>query len=199
MEEGKTPGKLVVISGPSGCGKTTILERLLTLNRGRLELSVSATTRPPRAGEIDGKSYRFLSAAEFDRLREEGEFIECVEVYPGLWYGTLRSAVTPGLAAGKSVILEIDVRGMKSVVEQTVDAITIFIHPPSLLALEQRLRGRHTETELLLKRRLEVARREIESADGYQHQIVNRNVDEAAEAIREIINLAESRSEVETS
>ena len=93
MEEGKTQGKLIVISGPSGCGKTTILERLLTLEKGRLNLSVSATTRPPRAGEIDGESYHFLSAAEFDRLREEDDFLECVEVYPELWYGTLRSAV----------------------------------------------------------------------------------------------------------
>jgi guanylate kinase len=183
-------GKLIVISGPSGSGKTTVVSRLLQLEKGRLVLSVSATTRPPRSGETHGVDYYFLSAHEFEKRRLQGDFLECAEVYPGLWYGTLREAVSPSLAGGKSVILEIDVQGRASVETQYPDAITIFIHPPSLEALEQRLRGRRSETEDSLQRRLAVARREIAAAEQYQHQIINRDVDETVETIRQILRHA---------
>ncbi len=180
-------GKLIVISGPSGSGKTTIVRRLMDLERGRLELSVSATTRPPREGERDGVSYHFLSADDFARRRERGEFLECAEVYPGLWYGTLRSAVAPSLAAGKSVLLEIDVQGMRSVKSHCPWAVTIFVLPPSWEVLEQRLRGRHTETEAAIQRRLEVARRELAAAGEYRHQIVNQDIETAVRQIQAIL------------
>jgi guanylate kinase len=185
-------GKLVVISGPSGSGKTTIVQRLMKRERERLQLSVSATTRPPRPGEVEGVNYHFLSLEDFARRRAQGEFLECAEVYPGLWYGTLRQEVAPSLAAGKSVVLEIDVQGMQSVLEQHPEALTIFIHPPSLVALEQRLRGRHTENEASLQRRLAVALREIALADKYQHQIVNHDVEEAVLTICEILRQAQA-------
>jgi guanylate kinase len=182
------PGKLIVISGTSGSGKTTIVRRLIELERGRLDLSVSATTRQPRSGEIDGVSYHFLSPDGFARRREQGEFLECAEVYPGLWYGTLSSAVSPSLAAGKSVLLEIDVQGMRSVVARCPQAVTIFILPPSWEVLEQRLRGRHTETEAAVQRRLEVARRELDAAKEYQHQIVNHDIEQAVREIQAILH-----------
>jgi guanylate kinase len=182
------PGKLIVISGPSGSGKTTIVRRLMEVERGRLELSVSATTRAPRAGETEGVSYHFLKPDDFARRREGGEFLECAEVYPGLWYGTLRSAVAPSLAEGKSVLLEIDVQGMRSVVANCPGAVTIFILPPSREVLEKRLRGRLTETEAAIQRRLEVARRELAAAGEYQHQIVNHDVEAAVRQIQAIVH-----------
>jgi guanylate kinase len=182
------PGKLIVISGPAGAGKTTIVRRLMELERGGLELSVSATTRAPRPGETDGVSYHFLTVEDFAQRRERGEFLECAEVYPGTWYGTLRNAVTPRLASGKSVLLEIDVQGMRSVVAGYEAAVTIFILPPSWDVLEQRLRGRRTESEPAVQRRLEVARRELAAAPEYQHQIVNHDVEQSVRQIQAIVH-----------
>jgi guanylate kinase len=187
------PGKLIVISGPSGSGKTTIVRRLMELEGECLELSISATTRPPRAGEVDGVSYHFLSPDDFTGRRDRGDFLECAEVYPGLWYGTLRSAVSPSLAAGKSVLLEIDVQGMRSVVASCPGVVTLFILPPSWEALEQRLRGRHTETEAAVQRRLEVARREIAAASEYQHRIVNHDVEQSVREIQNLLHAAGER------
>jgi guanylate kinase len=185
-----TPGKLIVISGPAGSGKTTIVAELLKLEKDRLKLSVSATTRAPRAKETDAVSYHFLSAQDFARRRDQGDFLECAEVYPGLWYGTLHEEVSPSLAGGKSVVLEIDVQGMQSVIRQYPEAITIFIHPPSLEILEQRLRGRHSESEASLRTRLEVARGEIAQSACYKHQVVNYDVDTAVAEIRDILRRA---------
>jgi guanylate kinase len=186
-------GQLIVISGPAGAGKTTIVRRLMELERGRLELSVSATTRAPRPGEREGVSYYFLSADDFAERRERGEFLECAEVYPGHWYGTLRSAVAPSLAQGKSVVLEIDVQGMRSVLAGYPSAVTMFILPPSWEVLEQRLRGRKTETEAAVERRLAVARRELAAAGEYQHQIVNDDVETAVRQIQAILSDAGER------
>ena len=138
----------MVISGPSGVGKTTVVRQLYGLCP-RLVASVSATTRPPRPDEQDGRDYHFLSPEEFARRREAGEFVECCEVFGrGHWYGTLKSEVTPRLAAGKWVVLEIDVQGTLAVLEQYPDALTIFIRPESLEELEQRLRGLESQTRL---------------------------------------------------
>jgi len=183
-------GRLVVISGPSGVGKTTVVRQLYALCP-RLVASVSATTRPPRPDEQDGRDYHFLSPDEFARRRSAGEFLECCEVFGrGYWYGTLKSEVTPRLAAGKWVVLEIDVQGTLAVLEQYSDAVTIFIRPESLEQLEQRLRGRGTESEEAVRRRLEVARREMAIAGCYQHQVLNRSVDETVHDIYEILKSA---------
>lgn len=183
-----TPGKLVVFSGPSGAGKTTVLDRLFQRVPLPLVESVSATTRKPRPGEADGVDYHFLTQQEFDRRRQGGEFLECFEVFgTGHWYGTLLEEVTPGLEAGKWVVLEIDVKGALAVLERFPDAITIFIAPGSLEELERRLRGRGTESEESIQRRLEQARDELAVADRYRHYVVNDDVDRAAEEIRNIL------------
>jgi guanylate kinase len=182
------PGKLVVFSGPSGAGKTTVLDRLFERVPVPLVRSVSATTRGPRRGEIDGVDYHFLTPEEFDRRRRNGEFLECFEVFgSGRWYGTLLEEVTPALDAGKWVVLEIDVKGALAVLEQFPEAITIFIGPGSLEELERRLRGRGTESEESIQRRLQQARDELAVADRYRHYVVNDDLDRAAEEIRNIL------------
>jgi guanylate kinase len=186
----KTEGKLAIISGPSGAGKSTVVKQLLTACPLPLELSISATTRPPRAGEKDGVDYFFLSREEFARRKSADEFLECKEVFGrGDWYGTLRSAVTAGLNAGKWVLLEIDVEGAMSVIAQRPDVTTIFLHPGGLAELERRLRARGTESEESIRRRLEVASHELTFRDRYRHEVINRTV---PEAVREICQILQS-------
>jgi guanylate kinase len=181
-------GKLVVVSGPSGVGKSTVVPKVMERLTGRLERSISATTRSPRPGERDGVDYHFLAPEEFTRRREAGEFLETVEVFGrGHWYGTLWEAVRPRLAAGKWVLLEIDVNGAEEVLEKYADAITIFIRPSSIDELERRLRSRGTEKEEAIRRRLEVAKREIALADQYTYQVVNNTVSQAVDEIIQIL------------
>ena len=180
-------GQLIIVSGPSGAGKTTVVQRLLADCPLPLTLSVSATTRPPRPGEKDGEDYHFLSDKSFRVRREAGDFLECFEVFGrGYWYGTLKDAVEASLEAGKWVVLEIDVQGMQTVTRQ-MPAKTFFVRPASLEELEQRLRGRATETEETIQRRLEVAQREWQFADTYDHQIINDQIDQAAQQICELL------------
>ncbi len=181
------PGKLVVISGPSGVGKTTLLRRLLA-DMPQLIPSVSATTRPPRSGERDGIDYHFIPLDEFERRRQEGEFLECCRVYGRQhWYGTLVSEVAPRLAAGSWVVLEIDVEGTLSMLERYPDAITIFVEPSHPDQLLQRLQARGTESPEAMARRLEVARRELLEAHRYRHRVVNDDVDAALSAIKRVL------------
>jgi guanylate kinase len=181
------PGKLVVISGPSGVGKTTLLRRLLA-EVPWLIPSVSATTRPPRAGERDGLDYHFLSEEEFERRRAAGEFLECCRVYGRQhWYGTLVAEVTPRMAAGQWVVLEIDVEGTLSILERYPEAITIFVEPSHPDQLLERLRGRGTESPEAMARRLEVARRELLEAHRYRHRVVNDDPDTALGEIKRIL------------
>lgn len=182
-------GRLVIISGPSGAGKTTLLQRIFQDSRLPLVASVSATTRAPRPGEQQGRDYHFLSREAFARRREAGDFLESCEVYgQGDWYGTLRTEVTPSLASGKWVVLEIDVQGTISVLRQFAEAVTIFVQPDSLSELERRLRERGTESPAALARRLDVARHEMESKSLYRYQVTNDNVERAAREICEILN-----------
>lgn len=181
-------GNLVIISGPSGAGKSTVVRRLLQDCPLPVCLSVSATTRAPRPGEEDGVDYHFLDRDDFQQRRTRGEFLECKEVFGrGDWYGTLWSEVTTGQAAGKSVILEIDVEGCLAVLDRYPQAITIFLHPGSMNELERRLRERGTETEDSIARRLEVARREMALKGRYQFEVVNQTVEQAVQEICEII------------
>ena len=158
--------------------------------------AVSATTRPPRVGEIDGQSYYFLSQEEFDRRRENGEFLECAEVHhSGFWYGTLKSELERARKAGAWTFLEIDVQGALAVMEVYPDAVSVFLVVPSVDDYERRLRLRGTESEEVIRRRLQTAEEELKFADRYDYRIVNDDLDQAVE---EIINILVSRGESET-
>jgi guanylate kinase len=181
-------GRIVIVSGPSGAGKTTVLRRVFECAPMPLVASVSATTRPPRPGEVDGVDYHFLSEEEFAARRQRGEFLECCKVFgKGHWYGTLKSEVTAGISAGKWVILEIDVQGALAVMAQDAEAISIFLRPSSLAELERRLRARGTEGEEAIRQRLARASQELALADRYQFQVINDHVEQAAQAICEIL------------
>ena len=184
--------KLVVISGPSGAGKGTVVKELLNIYKEqneKIHLSVSATTRSPREGEVDGVSYYFISENEFLKKLEQNDFLEHNMYGTGKYYGTLKSHVLKYLSDGYDVILEIDINGYKQVIENYEDALGIFIMPPSLEVLEQRLRDRGTETEESIQKRLQTAREEVENKEIYPHIIVNEDgkVREAALEVYEII------------
>ena len=182
----RTP-RLFVVSGPSGVGKGTLVSRVRD-QRPDLGLTVSATTRQPRPGEVDGTSYYFLSVEDFEQRVAAGEFLEWANVF-GNRYGTLRSEVDRNLDAGKSVILEIDVQGALNVRKLMPEAVLVFIEPPSFEALESRLRGRGTEEEEVVQVRLKTAKGELELAPSYDERIVN---DDLQEATSEFLRMLDS-------
>jgi guanylate kinase len=185
--------RIVVLSGPSGSGKTTVVNRLLREAPVRLMKAVSATTRPPRQGEAHGEDYYFLSPEEFETKRQNGEFLECAEVHAaGYWYGTLRSELERARCTGAWALLEIDVQGAMRVVEEYPQAVTIFLTTPSLDEYEHRLRARGTESEEVIRRRLETARRELQSAVRYRHRVMNDDLDRAVRAISDILSNREA-------
>ena len=187
--------RIVVLSGPSGSGKSTIVNRLAAQQDVKLIKAISATTRPPRQQEQDGDDYYFLTHDEFRRRREAGEFVECFEVHgSGNWYGTLKSELQRAHAAGGWAMLEIDVQGALSVVAQHPRAVTIFIRTPSETDFERRLRERGTESEEVIQRRLQTARRELEMANRYRYQVVNDDVDRAVADIVQILKGLEDES-----
>jgi guanylate kinase len=188
------PGKLIIISGPSGSGKSTIVAKLLESCPLPLVMSVSATTRPARAGEVHGQQYWFLSPEEFQAKQSRGEFLECKEVFGrGFWYGTLKEAVSSGLSSGKWVILEIDVQGALAVIDCDPKVITIFIDPGSMDQLEQRLRDRGTDSQDAIQRRLQVAREEMGLKHHYRHRIINQRVDDAVTQVCRLLCQYDSR------
>jgi len=178
-------GTLFVVSAPSGAGKNAILRPILQ-NDPSLSYSISATTRQPRQGEVDGQDYFFLDQAEFCRRIEQGEFAEWAEVH-GHLYGTLRSVLTEEMASGKDVILELDVLGMRNLKGILPDAVTIFIAPPSLEELERRLRNRGTENDATIQLRLKNAEMEMAALDEYDYVVVNDDVQAAISQVEKII------------
>jgi guanylate kinase len=149
-------------------------------------LSVSATTRKPRKGEVDGEDYYFLTPEQFAARQASGDFLECKE-YAGNWYGTLQSQVAAGLAEGKWVLLEIDVEGTMAVLQKHPEALTIFVHSGSVEELERRLRARGTESEEALARRLATAKRELAQKDRYRYEVINLDVPTAVNEVIEIL------------
>jgi guanylate kinase len=177
--------KVFVITGPSGVGKGTLI-RLLRERIPALELSVSATTRAPRPGEVDGVDYHFLSEDEFADRVAQGDFVEWAR-YSGRSYGTLRSELDRRTQAGTPVVLEIEVQGARQVRDALPQALQIFIRPPSESALRDRLVGRGTDVTAEVERRLEVAQQELAAADEFPHQVVNDRLDDAVAELVAIV------------
>lgn len=183
----------IILSAPSGGGKTTIANALLS-RRQDLGYSVSCTTRQPRAGEIPGKDYYFLSRTEFLTKRERGEFAESAEVHGNL-YGTLRSEVLRVIESGKHVLMDIDVQGAVQFTRVFPQSVTIFILPPSADVLLDRLRMRQTESAQQLADRLQSALQELQSVDEYEYVVVNDNLDQAINRICSIVDAEVSSRE----
>ena len=181
----KSKGLLIVFSGPSGAGKDTILRKLLEKNPN-IRLSVSATTRQPRQGEVQGSDYFFVDKNEFARMVQQNEMIESAE-YCGNFYGTPRKPIDGWLANGDDVILEIEVQGGSQIKNKCPDSVSVFILPPSFAVLEQRLKDRKTESEEAVQKRLETARKEILEAVHYDYAVINDTVDHAVDEIIHII------------
>ena len=178
--------KLFVISGSSGVGKGTVLKKFLGQNPDFV-LSVSCTTRLPREGEVDGVNYFYVSKEDFLKSVQNNEFLEWAEFAQNL-YGTKKSFVQKCFAEGKNVILELETTGALNIKRQIPDSVLIFIAPPSLEALESRLRGRHTEDEAAIQKRLAEVKEEIERAKLYDYTILNDSVENAVQALQNIVN-----------
>mgnify|MGYP002565623942 CR=1 FL=1 len=191
MSEKNQRGALIIVSAPSGCGKSTLLHRLME-KREKLRFSVSATTRPPREGEVDGKDYFFVDHPTFERMIAEDAFLEHAE-YVGNHYGTPRAAVEELLDAGYDVYLDIDVQGAMQIKRIRPETLTIFVTPPSLPELENRLRSRGTDSDEVIRSRLEAAERELILKDHYDYVVVNDEVDRAAGEISDLIDSYKAR------
>lgn len=180
-------GKAIIFSAPSGSGKTTLVKNLLGAGLN-LEFSISACSRPPRMNEVNGRDYYFLSVEEFRRSIDQGDFIEWEEVYRNHYYGTLRSELDRIWKAGRHVIFDVDVVGgsnLKKIFGD--DALAVFVRPPSMEVLEQRLRDRSTDPEEKLRARLEKASREMEFADKFDVTIVNDRLEDALEESERLV------------
>jgi len=181
-------GKLIILSAPSGSGKTTLVREVMEDPSLNLAFSVSATSRPKRPYEQHGVHYYFLTPEAFKKKIDEGAFIEWEEVYPGHYYGTLKSEVERLLNEGKNVIFDIDVQGGKNLKKMyPSEALSIFVQAPNLAELEKRLRHRNTESEEKLQMRLAKARQEIQMAPLFDVIILNDDKDQAVKELKEII------------
>lgn len=181
-------GKLIIISAPSGCGKSTIINEIIKNEELKLSFSISATTREPRRGEIDGVNYYFLTEDDFKKAIKNDELVEYEEVYPGRYYGTLKKEIERICSLGRNVILDIDVKGginVKKIYGES--ALSIFIMPPSIDILRQRLFSRGTESIEAINERVGKAEFEISFANDFDYQIVNDQLNVAIEKTEQII------------
>ena len=185
-------GLLIVVSGPSGTGKGTVCSELLACTP-ELAYSISATTREPREGEKDGENYYFITREQFEQEIAAGGFLEYANVY-GNYYGTPLKKIEERLAAGQDILLEIDTQGALEVMKKCPEGIFIFLLPPSMQELERRIRGRGTESEESLQRRLSAARDEVELGRQYDYAVVNLSVKQAVKRIQGIILAEHSRT-----
>ncbi len=188
-------GILVVLSAPSGCGKTSIVERLLKRHQDWVR-SISATTRKARVDEKDAQDYFFYSRPDFEKKVSEGKMLEHAEIYGNL-YGTPREFVEEQVVRGKTVIMTIDVQGTKQIMDswgRERSLLSIFILPPSVKVLRERLTGRNTESPEEIEKRIEIAQDEIKAAKIYNHTVINQNLDQAVLEVEEIIlNVSKQR------
>ncbi len=178
-------GSLAIISGPSGVGKSTVIAEVLR-RRPDLYFSVSFTTRTPRPGEVNGVNYHFVDVPEFERMIRDGELLEHAQ-YSGNYYGTSAKLIDEKLEQGIDVLLDIEVVGSKIVHDQRPDTPLMFVIPPSFEVLEQRLRGRNTDSEEVIQRRLSRAKEELKEIYRYDYLIVNDTVENAAEEVLAIL------------
>ncbi|MEG1810163.1 MAG: guanylate kinase [Clostridia bacterium] len=179
-------GLLVVISGPSGVGKGAIFKGLMQRNPG-IKFSVSATTRAPRPGEVDGRDYRFMPVEKFENMITNDEFLEYTNVFGTHYYGTPKETVRREMDAGNDIVLEIDVRGAMNIKRVCSKAVAIFIAPPSMQILKSRLVGRHTETQEAIERRFKRAYEEMKCIEQYDYIVINDVLDTAVSQVESII------------
>lgn len=178
-------GKILVVSAPSGAGKSTLIKRIIG-DFNSIVFSVSATTRKPREGECNGREYFFLTKEEFEKRIERGDFLEWERVYD-YYYGTLKSEVERVLSEGKNLLLEVEVKGAMSIKQEYPEAALIFIAPPDIETLLERLSKRKTESPEDLKKRIERAKMEMSYIDNFENRVYNDNVDTAAKELKRII------------
>lgn len=188
-------GTLYIVTAPSGAGKTTLVHAVLEREPG-LALSISYTTRPPRPGEIDGRDYRFIDREEFLRLRDRGELLEWAEVH-GNYYGTSRTWIEDQLQQDRDVLLEIDWQGARQVRRIFPQAVSVFILPPSIATLEARLRGRGTDSEATIARRLAAAREEMRHVEEFDYAIINDRLERAIDELTAVVRAARLRLAVQ--
>lgn len=186
QEKPKSNKKLFVISGSSGVGKGTVLKKFMERHPDFM-LSISCTTRKPRVGEVDGVNYFFVTPEEFQNSIDNDKFLEWAE-FAGNRYGTKKKFIKQCLDEGKNVILEIDTQGAFQVKKQMPEAVLIFICPPSLEALENRLRGRHTENEDAIQKRLHEVKIELERAKDFDYRVINDEVERAITELEKVID-----------
>ena len=189
--EKKEKGLLIVLSGPSGAGKSTVVKKLMQ-KRGNIHFSVSYTTRAPRSEDIDGVTYNFVDRAEFERMIENNEFLEYAE-YSGNYYGTSLKVIEEKQAAGIDVLLDIEVQGAANVRNKCPDAVLVFTVPPSYQELERRLRGRNTDDEQPICKRLSRALEAVREINMYDYLVINDEVDNAVTELDAIMSAAECR------